>query len=159
ALVRTASMPGSENTLEYAKLRTQLQRIRDFNRRKDVWIADIFTLIPAPQNSKYVEYGVDAEEVFPYGRRFGEIYTRAGQPLTIGIEGINRLADNLESFQAGFHAAFAPIRDASGTLVAMLGVRLSPAPSSVLDEIGAAMLAPFVVTVVLALVLAAILAR
>lgn len=158
-LVRRTSIAGSEKTAEYSTLRTQLQRIRDFNRRKDVWIADIFTLIPAPQNSKYVVYGVDAEESFPYGRRLGEVYTRAGQPLTIGIEGINRLAENLESFQAGFSASFAPIRDASGKLVAMLGVRLSPAPSSLLNEIGGAMLAPFVVTGALALVLAAILAR
>src|SRR5205823_5391079 len=131
------------------KLRDQLQKIRDFNRRKDVWIADIFTLIPAPQNPRYVEYGVDAEESFAYEHHFGDVYTRGGQPLTIGIEGINRLADNLQSFQAGFNAAFAPIRDASGKLVAMLGVRLSPAPYSTLNEIGTAMVVPLVVAVTL----------
>jgi sensor histidine kinase regulating citrate/malate metabolism len=34
---------GDEKKPEYKKLRTQLQKIREFNRRKDVWIADLFT--------------------------------------------------------------------------------------------------------------------
>jgi adenylate cyclase len=158
-LVGAIHNAGDENQPEFIRLRTQLQRIRDFNRRKDVWIADIFTLIPARQDPKYVEYGVDAEESFPYEHHLGEVYTRGGQPLTIGIEGINRLSDNLRGFQAGFNAAFAPIRNASGKLVAMLGVRLSPAPYSTLNELGRAMVVPFVVTVALALILAGILGR
>jgi hypothetical protein len=56
-------------------------------------------------------------------------------------------------------AAFAPIRDPSGKLIAMLGVSLSPAPYSTLNEIGSAMAAPFAVTVLLALMLAALLGR
>jgi methyl-accepting chemotaxis protein len=56
-------------------------------------------------------------------------------------------------------AAFAPIRDPSGKLIAMLGVSLSPAPYSTLNEIGSAMVAPFAVTVLLALMLAALLGR
>jgi adenylate cyclase len=144
---------------EYTKLKTQLQEIRDFNRRKDVWIADVFTLIAAPQNPKYVEYGVDAEDNFAFEHHIGDVYMRAGQPLTTGIEGIDRLSANLQSFQAGFNSAFAPIRDASGKLVAMLGVNLLPAPYSTLNEIGTAMMAPFVVTVALALTLALILAH
>src|SRR5690349_1319370 len=51
-LVASIRNPGDQKTPEYAKLRGQLQKIRDFNRRKDVWIADIFTLIPAPQNPR-----------------------------------------------------------------------------------------------------------
>jgi adenylate cyclase len=144
---------------EYAKLQTQLHKIRDFNRRKDVWIADIFTLMPAPQNPKYVEYGIDAEENFAYEHHAGDIYVRDGRPLTIGIEGINQLSDNLGGFQAGFNAAFAPVRDASGKLIAMLGVRLSPAPYSTLNQIGRSLIAPFFVTVALAMILATIMAR
>lgn len=159
ALVGTIRFPADQQKSDYARLRAQLQKIRDFNRRKDVWIADIFTLIPATQNPSYVEYGVDAEERFAYQHHVGDIYTRGGQPLTIGIEGINRLADNLQSFQAGFNAAFAPIRDASGNLIAMLGVRLIPAPYSTLNEIGRAMVAPFIVTLVLAAILAVLLGR
>jgi methyl-accepting chemotaxis protein len=158
-LVGAIRNTGDQRKPEYAMLRTQLQKIRDFNRRKDVWIADIFTLLPAPQNPRYVEYGVDAEDRFAYEHRIGDVYLRGSQPLTIGIEGINRLADNLEDFQAGFNAAFAPIREPSDKLIAMLGVSLSPAPYSTLNEIGSAMVAPFAVTVVLALMLAALLGR
>jgi adenylate cyclase len=144
---------------EYKKLRTQLQKIREFNRRKDVWIADLFTLIPAAQNARYVEYGVDAEDRFPYEHHVGDVYLREGQPVTIGIEGIDRLAGSLRGFQAGFEAAFAPIRDDSGNLVAMLGVRLTPAPDSVLSEIAPAMLGPLIVTAALAFILAVLVAR
>jgi adenylate cyclase len=158
-LVGAIRNTGDQRKPEYARLKTQLQKIRDSNRRKDVWIADIFTLIPAPQNPNYVEYGVDAEDRFAYEHHIGDIYMRGGQPLTIGIEGVNRLADKLQDFQAGFNAAFAPIHDNSGNPVAMLGVRLSPAPYSTLDEIGSAMVAPFAVTVVFALMLAAVLGR
>src|SRR5579872_4099617 len=158
-LVATIRHPADQQKPDYARLRVQLQKIRDFNRRKDVWIADIFTLIPASQNPSYVEYGVDAEERFAYEHHAGDIYTQGGQPLTIGITGINRLADNLQSFQAGFNAAFAPIRDASGNLIAMLGVRLIPAPYSTLNEIGSTVIAPFIITLALAAILAVLLGR
>ncbi|HJU12278.1 MAG TPA: adenylate/guanylate cyclase domain-containing protein [Candidatus Binataceae bacterium] len=156
-LVKSIRRPADQTSADYGKLKEELQKIRDFNRRKDVWIGDIFTLIPAPQNPRYVEYGVDAEDRFAYEHHAGDIYRRDGQPLTIGIEGINRLADNLQGFQDGFNAAFAPIRDKSGNLIAMLGVSLVPAPYSTLDEIGTAMIIPFVATVVMALIVAVIL--
>ena len=110
---------GDQAKPQYSILKAQLQKIRNSNRRQDVWIADLFTLIPAAQNPKYVEYGVDAEESFAYQHHLGDIYLRDGQPLTIGIEGIEQLAHNLQSFQAGFNAAFAPLRDKSGKLIAM----------------------------------------
>ncbi|SRR5579875_1006484 len=158
-LVRASSDRLGGETPAYRELRRQLQRIRDFNRRKDVWIADIFTLIRAPQDSHYVEYGVDAEESFPYIHRLGDLYVQRGQPVAIGIEGINRLADNLQSFQAGFNAAFAPVRDSRGDLIAVIGVRLSPAPYSVLNEVARATLGPFAGTVMLAVIVASILGR
>ena len=66
ALVGAIRQAGDEKKPEFSELRTELQKIRDFNRRKDVWITDLFTLIPAPQNAQYVEYVVDAEDRFPY---------------------------------------------------------------------------------------------
>ena len=158
-LIADARTASDQQKPEYRRLKLQLQKIRDLNRREDVWITDIYTLLPAPQNPKYVVYGVDAEDRFPYEHHIGDVYMRSGQPLAIGIEGINRLAANLRDFQAGFNAAFAPIRDTSGKLIAVLGVSLVPAPYSTLDEIGSTMIAPLVVTVVLAVILAAILGR
>jgi adenylate cyclase len=158
-LVGAIQKAGDEQKPQYTRLKTQLQKICEFNRRKDVWIADLFTLIPAAQNAQYVEYGVDAEDRFAYQHHVGDVYMRAGQPVTIGIEGINRLAGNLQDFQEGYKAAFAPIRDDSGKLVAMLGVRLTPAPYSVLGDIAPTMLAPFIATTALAFILAVLLAR
>jgi hypothetical protein len=70
-LVGAIRNTGDENKPEYTALKTQLQKIRELNRRKDVWIADLFTLMPASRNPKYVEYGVDAEDNFAYQHRVG----------------------------------------------------------------------------------------
>ncbi|MGH7931901.1 MAG: adenylate/guanylate cyclase domain-containing protein [Candidatus Binataceae bacterium] len=150
---------GDEQRPEYALVNSQLRRIRDFNRREDVWIADIFTLIRAPQDPKVVEYGDDADQRFDYRHHLGDIYLRHGEPVTIGLEGINELAQRLSGFQAGYDAAFAPIKDKSGALVAMVGVTLIPAPYSVLRGVGYSMLAPFALTIALAIIFAAILSR
>lgn len=148
----------SDETLaEYAQLRAQLRAVRDANRREDVWVERIFTLVPAAENPNIVEYGVDTEERFEYLHHPGDIYTRNGAPVSIGLDGIDRLAGNLKDFQAGYSSAFAPVRDRSGKLVAELGVTLMPAPHSVLREIGPDMLAPFAVTLALALLVAMIL--
>src|SRR5215472_4774039 len=91
-----------ESRPEYAKLLAQLRKVRDFNRRNDVWTDRIFTLISAPQDSRVVEYGADAEEHFEYTHHPGDVYMREGRPVTIGLEGIDQFSKNLQNFQAGF---------------------------------------------------------
>ena len=152
--------PGlSDGDPQYAKLARQLRRVRDLNRREDVWVEDIFTLMPAPEDTHVVEYGVDAEDRLEYRHGAGEIYRRDGAPVTIGIEGIARLARKLQGFQAGYNAAFAPVMDKTGALVGIIGVRIIPAPYSVLHGLGRATLAPFALTVALAILCAVLLAR
>jgi adenylate cyclase len=151
--------PGDKSKPEYTELLTQLRKVRDLNRRNDVWTQQIFTLVPAVQNPEVVEYGVDAEERFEYARHPGDIYTRNGQPVTIGLEGINKLAENLKTFQAGYGSSFAPIRDSTGKLVALVGVTLIPAPYSTLHELGPSIVIPFAITLLMAIFVAAILAR
>ncbi|HKV54387.1 MAG TPA: adenylate/guanylate cyclase domain-containing protein [Candidatus Binataceae bacterium] len=158
-VVRAASRREDEHQPEYLKLEGQLRRIRDFNRRKDVWIQDIFTLTAAPQNPAYVAYGADAEDRFAYQHHPGDIYHRDGAPVTIGLSGINQLAERLSAFQAGYKAAFAPIRDKNGTLIAMVGVELIPAPNSVINDVGTAMIAPLIVTIGLAVIIALFMGR
>ena len=92
-----------ESRPEYARLQTQLRRVRDLNRRKDVWVEHIFILIPTPENQGIVEYGADAEERFEYTRHPADIYTRNGQPVTIGLGGIDKLSENLEEFLCGIY--------------------------------------------------------
>jgi len=148
-----------ESRPEYAELLAQLRKVRDFNRRNDVWTDRIFTLVPAPQDSRVVEYGADAEERFEYTHHPGDVYMREGRPVTIGLEGVDQLANNLLDFQAGFLSSFAPVRDRSGALVALIGVTLLPAPHSTLHELGLAMMAPFAITLILAIFFAAVLAH
>jgi len=158
-LVQAVHARADENGPSYQLLQRQLRAIRDMNRRKDVWIGNIFTLIAAPQDARVVEYGADAEDRFEYQHDAGEIYRRDGQPVTIGLDGIDKLAGNLKGFQAGYNSAFAPIRGKSGALVAMLGVTLAPAPYDLLRALGPAMLAPFSATILLALICAVLLSR
>src|SRR5216683_4911715 len=101
-LVAKVRARSDESRPEYGLLRAQLQKIRNANRRKDAWVERIFTLVPAPENNSVVEYGVDSEEQFELVHHAGDIYMRNGAPVSIGIEGIDQLADRLENFQAGY---------------------------------------------------------
>jgi adenylate cyclase len=150
---------GAEHRPQYAQLLAQLRSVRDANRREDVWIDRIFTLVGAREDPRVVEYGVDSEDRFQYAKPPGEVYLRDGQPVEIGIDGVNRLAQNLSGFQAGYNTAFAPVRDKSGRLVVEIGVTLLPAPFSVLKQVGPEIFLPFTLTVVLAIGLALILSH
>jgi adenylate cyclase len=150
---------GAESRPEYAQLLATLRIVRDANRRDDVWVDQIYTLAGARQNPQVVAYGVDSEEDFKFRKHPGDIYFRDGRPVEIGIDGIDRLAQNLSGFQAGYLNAFAPVRDRTGRLVAEIAVTLRPAPASVLRDVGAQMFAPFAFTAILAIVMALILSR
>jgi adenylate cyclase len=158
-LVSAVQVRADENRPDYLRLEQQLRQIRDLNRRKDVWIKDIFTLVAAPEARRVVEYGADAEDRFDYEHHVGDIYRRNGAPVTIGLDGIDQLAANLKTFQAGYNAAFAPIRDKSGALVAILGVTLIPAPYSTILSLGRATMVPFASTILLALIFAIALSK
>jgi len=158
-LVRAIRQRRDEARPDYARLRAYLRRVRDLNRREDVWIESIYTLVSAPQDARIVEYGVDAEDRFEYTHHAGDVYLRNGNPVTIGLRGISQLAERLKGFQAGYGAAFAPVRDQAGNLVGIIGVSLIPAPFSVLRHIGPAILASFAAMVVLGMAVAALLAR
>jgi adenylate cyclase len=158
-MIEATRARADESRPSYRQLVTTLRTVRDANRRKDAWVDRIFTLVAAPQDPQVVEYGGDSEERFAYAHHPGDIYERHGEPARIGLDGIERLAQNLSGFQAGYETAFAPVRDAAGRIVAEMGVTLLPAPASVLHEVGPAMLVPAVVTVSLAIVLALFLAR
>lgn len=159
AAVAAIDSRGAEAHPGYAQLRASLRAVRDANRRKDVWVDRIYTLVGAPENPRVVEYGIDTEEHFEFAKHPGDVYFRGGRPVEIGIEGIDRLAGRLSGFQAGYNNAFAPLRDRSGRLVAEVGVTLIPAPASTLRELSAQILVPFAFTAALAVAMALLLAR
>ena len=51
-----------------------IRAVRDANRREDVWVDRIFTLVGARENSRVVEYGVDSEEHFDFAKHPGDVY-------------------------------------------------------------------------------------
>jgi adenylate cyclase len=159
AAVAAIAGRGAESRPEYAQVLTTLRAVRDANRREDVWIDRVFTLVAARENPRVVEYGVDTEEQFEFAKHPGDIYVLDNRPVEIGIDGLDRLAGNLSGFQAGYQNAFAPVRDRAGRLVAEIGATLKPAPASVLRDIGAQMFVPFAFTAMLALAMALLLAR
>ncbi len=154
AMVAAVDSHGAETRPEYAKLLATLRAVRDANRREDVWVDRIFTLIGAPQDSRVIEYGGDSEEDFRFAKQPGDIYFRDSRPLEIGIDGVDREAQNLSNFQAGYNNAFAAVLDRSGRRIAEIGVTLKPSPASTLEDLGKEMFAPFVATVGLAILLA-----
>src|SRR5277367_1155758 len=117
AMVAGVTSRGAETSPQYAQLLATLRSVRDANRREDVWVDRIFTLIGAAQDPKVVEYGVDSTEDFKFARQPGDVYLRNGSPVEIGIDGVDRLAQDLSAFQAGYNNAFAPVRDSSGRQV------------------------------------------
>jgi adenylate cyclase len=153
AAVAAIDARGAEARPEYARLRATVRAVRDANRREDLWIDRIFTLVGARENPRVVEYGVDTEEHFELAKHPGDVYLRDNRPVEIGIDGIDRLAHNLSGFQAGYENAFAPVHDRAGRLVAEIGVTLKPAPASTLRAVGAEIFVPFAFTAALALAL------
>jgi len=158
-LVRTIRRRDDETSPAYAKLQGELRKVRELNRRKDTWLQDIFILMPASQDPRIVEYAVDAEENFAYSHHPGDVYMRDGQPVRIGLEGIEKLAERLDEYQAGYRSSFASIRDGSGALVAMVGVITVATPYSTLLGLGPATLIPLTITIALAIGSASLLLR
>jgi adenylate cyclase len=158
-LVRTIRRRDDETTPAYAKLQSELRKIRDLNRRKDTWLQNIFILMPAGQDPRVVEYAVDAEEDFASSHRPGDVYRRDGQPVRIGLEGIEKLAERLHDYQAGYRSSFAPIRDKSGALIAIVGVTTVATPYSTIFRLGPSALIPLAITIALAIGSASLLLR
>jgi adenylate cyclase len=157
--VKSIKRREDENTPAYARLQSELRRVRDNNRRNDTWLQRIFILKPAQQDPRVVEYAVDAEERFDYAHHPGDIYLRNDQPVDIGLEGIEQLAQRLKGFQAGYRSAFAPIRDSSGRLLAMIGVTTLPAPESTIYGLGPSIWGACGITLLLTVLSATFLVR
>jgi adenylate cyclase len=158
-IVETIRHRDDENTPAYARLQSELRKVRDSNRNQDTWLERIFILMPAQQDSRIIEYAVDAEERFAYTHHPGDIYLRNGQPVDIGLEGVEQRAQNVKGFQAGYRSAFAPIRDQTGRLIAMVGVTTVPARYSTMYGLAPSIWGACVATLALAIVFAALLLR
>jgi adenylate cyclase len=120
-LHRAIQSPGDEDTPEYRMLEAQLREIRDANRRTDVQVAFIYTVLYDPENPRVVRFGVDAEEDPAEKSYVGDIYEgRPGEPMIFAESQVD--ADFSVDRWGTWLSANAPIRDSSGAVVAALGV-------------------------------------
>lgn len=123
----TIKTRNDEQTEAYRTLVLQLRRIRDANRRPDLYIRHIYTFRTSATNPAAVEFVVDAEEK-------PEDFSHVGDPLKYqGMEDEQGLPD-LEHLQADedftrdqwgeWLSAAAPILDSQGKVVGAVGVDL-----------------------------------
>jgi adenylate cyclase len=143
----------------YQRLLKVLTGIRDANRRQDVRVEHVWTLLPASGNLTGPVYGVDTGTGSIPPHPPGSPFEVAGKPVTASLEQIHKLDNQLDHFQFAYDYAFAPIYDASGRLVAELGIKLGWAPNTMLGNVAYYLLPPFLITIALALILAIVLSR
>ena len=150
---------GDEDKPEYARIEKVLRAVRNANRRSDIWVDKIWTLVAAPGDRAASTYGVDLEDSPGQTHHPGDPFEVNGKAISKSLEQIHKFDNQLNNFQIGYDTGFAPIFDSSGKLVAELGVKLGWAPNTMLGNVWQYLLPPFVVTVALALILAILLSR
>ena len=108
----------------YKKLEAQLRKIRDANRRDDVQIKFVYTLMPSPKDKDTIIFGVDAEEEGPDKSLLGDIYKQKDDPLALPTRfDINQVQPVFVEDQWGtWLTADSPIRSSTGDSVGVVGV-------------------------------------
>jgi hypothetical protein len=101
ALVEQISSKGDDAKPQYAELKKTLQGVRDANRRKDVNVDYIFTLLPSHQNPSAVVYGVDTGMDSGLMHHPGDAFSPGGVNTAEGLDEIHRLDDQLDDFLIG----------------------------------------------------------
>jgi adenylate cyclase len=107
----------------YEKLRKQLQRLTAANRRNDIYISSIYTLYVNPEDSREILYGVESaiDPDIP-----GSPYRDSDLPEILASLGFPYVDNHFVADQWGLWlSAYAPIKDADGKLVAILGVDIN----------------------------------
>ena len=141
----------------YKELEAKLRKIRDANRRDDVQIKFVYTLMPSPKDKDSIIFGVDAEEEGPDKSLLGDIYKQKDDPMVEPTRfDVNQVQPVFVEDQWGtWLTANSPIRSKAGDSVGVVGVDIDA--KNVIQElntlkmIGAAAL---LLSVVLAIVLA-----
>jgi len=151
-------VPADENTSAYLAIEHQLRKARDANRRSDVYVAYMYTILYDPQHPGVIQFGVDAEEDPKEKSHVGDLYKgKAGTPLVITEYQVDK--DFSVDKWGTWLSANAPIHSRAGAAVAALGVdvraedvlqRLALIKYSLLTSVGIS----FVLAVVLSMALA-----
>lgn len=123
-----------ENSETYRRIELQLRQVRDANRRRDVQIKFIYTLMCPPDRPGEVRFGVDSEEWTKDKSHLGDLNVVAT------AQGRARHLTSVYA-QPGFYtdqwgtwlSGFAPVHDSKGRFVGAVGVDM--AADSALGEL------------------------
>lgn len=132
--LKTILSEEDESRPEYIKLHQQLHRVREANRRSDVYVKWLYTFRQSPENHDLILYGIDTEENPKDHAKPGEIYEEAS---------IYKLPGNFRSYYAPgifihdptgvWLMASAPIYDSQGKIVG--GVEVDIKAHDVIEEL------------------------
>jgi len=108
----------------YKTLEAQMRRLRDANRKAGTYVSYIYTMRMSDEKAGMVVFGVDAEEDPENKSHVGDVYKGTfGTDFKVADKYI--VEDEPSKDQWGtWISAYAPIKDRSGKVVAMLGVDL-----------------------------------
>jgi adenylate cyclase len=109
-----------EDTANYRAVEGQLTRIRDANRRIDVNVAYLYTMMPAPDNPGVMLFGVDCETSRENKSHVGDVYKGVfGKDFKIRDSVF--VDESASSDQWGeWITACAPVKSGDGRVVSML---------------------------------------
>lgn len=113
---------GDEGTPGYARLEGRLRRVRDANRRGDVYVKFVYTLRIDPKDPGRYVFGLDAEEPGEDKSHVGDVYQQknAAERPSVSEHRVDR--EFTVDKWGRWLSATAPILDSQGRPVAALGV-------------------------------------
>lgn len=124
-LLKTIQTSKDEHSKNYDKIQNQIRAVRDSNRRKDVYVKFVYTLVPRIEDPHRFTFQVDAEENTPDFSHIGDEVPDAVDAKV--HEHLNEVytPDHFTKNQWGvWMTGFAPIYDKKGNYVATIGVDL-----------------------------------
>ena len=117
-----------ETTAAYAQLAATLRRVRDANRREDVFAKFVYTMRPDPADPAKWTYAVDAEESVGEKSHIGDPVEYKSEDHTGFSLAAPRAETAFSTDQFGtWLSANAPIHDEAGKAVGVLGVDIDAA--------------------------------
>lgn len=124
-LFKEANSVTSIDSPTYKKALRVLLKIRNANRRNDVFVSDVYTLYPDPKKPNILRFGIDAE---PDPYLPGAIYEDSDKDMILKTRNGYYVDPNFITDQWGvWLSAYAPIKDQNGNYIATLGVDINAA--------------------------------
>ncbi len=117
-----------EESAEYQSLEKQLRKIRNVNRRDDIYVHRIYGLFPDAKNSKIQRFAVDAEEHGLEKKNVGNVMrfkTQSGKWIEINYKKPLILPEFIEDIWGNWLTALYPLEDEQGRHIGNIRVDMS----------------------------------